>query len=59
MSPAEIVEGTRKMDFSKKRINFGQYAEIYDGTDNTASGRSVEEIAMYPTNDCEGFALYV
>ena len=45
------------MDFSKKRIHFGQYAEIHDGTDNTASGRSVEGITMYRTNDREGFAF--
>ena len=57
ISPQEIVEGRRKLDFSKRRINFGQYAEIHDGTTNTAKERTVEGIAMYPTNDREGFAF--
>jgi len=45
------------LDFSKRRINFGQYTEIHDGTTNTAKERTVEGIAMYPTNDREGFAF--
>jgi len=57
ISPEEIVEGRRKLDFSKRRINFGQYAEIHDGTSNTAKDRTVEGIAMYLTNDREGFAF--
>ena len=57
ISPQEIVEGRRKLNFSKRRINFGQYAEIHDGTTNTAKERTVEAIAMYPTNDREGFAF--
>ena len=57
ISPEEIIEGKRKMDGNRKRINFGQYAEIYDGTSNTADARSVGGIAMYATNDREGFAF--
>ena len=55
--PAEIVEGVRKPDFSMKRVNFGQYVEIHDGTDNTAAVRSKGAIAMYATNTREGFAF--
>ena len=40
-----------------KRINFGQYAEIHDGTDNTTSERSKGAIAMYATNDREGYVF--
>ena len=37
ISPTEIVEGKRKPDLGMKRINFGQYVEIHNGTDNTIS----------------------
>ena len=57
ISPESIVEGKRKIDLSHKRVNFGQYVEIHDGTDNTASDRSVGAIAMYSTNEREGFAF--
>ena len=54
ISPEEIIEGKRKMDGNRKRINFGQFAEIHDGTTNKADARSVGGIAMYATNDREG-----
>ena len=57
ISPEEIIEGKRKMDGNRKRINFGQYAEIHDGTTNKVDARSVGGIAMYATNDREGFAF--
>ena len=59
ISPTEIVEGIRKPDMGIKKINFGQYAEIHDGTDNTTSERSKGAIAMYATNDREGYVLCV
>jgi len=54
ISPAEIVESP---DFGRKRVNFGQYVEIHDGTDNTISERSKGNIAMHATNDREGYAF--
>ena len=57
ISPEEIVEGKQKIDLSKKRVNFGQYVEIHDGTTNTSSERAVGAIAMYPTNGREGYAF--
>ena len=57
ISPEEIIEGKRKMDANRKRISFGQFAEIHDGTTNKADARSVGGIAMYATNDREGFAF--
>ena len=57
ISPTEIVEGKRKPDLGRKRINFGQHVEIHDGTDNTLSERSKGAIAMYATNDREGYAF--
>ena len=57
LSPEEIVEGKRKLDGNRRRINFGQYAEVYDGTTNTAANRSIGGIAMYATNARDGFAF--
>ena len=51
ISPEEIVEGKRKIDLSHERVNFGQYVEIHDEIDNTASELSVGDIAMYSTNE--------
>ena len=51
------MEGRRKLDFAKKRVNFGQYVEIHDGTDNTINERSKGAIAMYETNAREGYAF--
>ena len=45
------------MDFSLKRIAYGQYAQVHDGTDNTAKLRSVYGIAMYQKNEREGYAF--
>ena len=57
LSPEEIVEGKRKLDGNRRRINFGQYAEVYDGTTNTVANRSIGGIAMYATNARDGFAF--
>ena len=34
MGPAILVEGKHKLDFGKKRIEFGAYAMVYIGTHN-------------------------
>ena len=40
----------------KKELSlaFGDYVEVYDGTDNTARSRSVPCIALYPCNNMMG-----
>ena len=34
MGPAMLIEGKHKLDFGKKRIEFGAYAMVYLGTHN-------------------------
>ena len=46
MGPAILVEGKQKLDFVKKRIEFGAYAMVYVGTHNNMKKRSVPEIAL-------------
>ena len=59
ISPEEIVEGKQKIDLSKKRVNFGQYVEIHDGTTNTSSERAVGAIAMYHNKRQRRICIYV
>ena len=56
ISPEEIVEGKKKMDFSQRTIAYGHYAQEHDGTVNTAKSISVGGIAMHERNEREGFA---
>jgi hypothetical protein len=35
-------------------LAFGDYCEVYDGTDNTSRERSVPCIALYPCNNAAG-----
>ena len=47
ISPAMIVEGRSLSMVDRKRIAFGSYAMVYDGTDNTIqTGRTVRAIAL-------------
>ena len=57
ISAEEIVEGKRKMNFNLKQIAYGQYAQVHDGTDNTAKLKSVYAIAMYQKNDRKKYAF--
>ena len=44
-----------KVNFKKElELAFGDYCEVYDGTDNTARSRSVPCIALYPSNNSTG-----
>ena len=40
VAPATIVEGRGKLDFKNKFAPFGQYAEVWNGTDNTMRNRT-------------------
>ena len=55
ISPATIVEGRRKPDFSYKRISFGSYAVAYKGTKNNMTGRGIPAIALRESNDAGGY----
>ena len=39
MSPASIVEGRTKIDFSKKKVSFGTYVLAYAGTTSNIKSR--------------------
>ena len=54
LSPASIVEGI-KLDYNKHfRAIFGEYALVYEGTDNTMSERMTGAIALGPTGNLQG-----
>ncbi len=45
----------------KKELSlaFGDYIEVYDGTDNTAHSHSVPHIALYPSNNKTGLWAFL
>jgi hypothetical protein len=54
VAPKVLFTGMR-MDFKKEFcMAFGDYCEVYDGTDNTAKARSIPCIALYPCNNATG-----
>ena len=62
LSPFTIVQG-RHLNYHKHfRVIFGEYAQTYEGTDNTMKKRAVGAIALGPTGNAQGgvnfFSLY-
>eukprot|EP00957_Ditylum_brightwellii_P074228 5640330-Ditylum_brightwellii.AAC.1 len=55
VSPAELIDGLDKLDFSKKQIRFGAYAQIWGGSINTLRERSIEAIALNYSNKNSGW----
>ncbi len=52
--PKVLFTGLR-MNYKKKlSLAFGDYAKVYDATDNTACSCSVPCIALYPCNNMTG-----
>jgi hypothetical protein len=44
-----------KVDYSKELcLKFGDYCEVYNGTDNTSKSRSIPCVALYPCNNAAG-----
>ena len=44
-----------KIDFAKEfDLEFGTYAEVYDGTNNTSRSRSIPCVALYPCSNSTG-----
>jgi len=44
-----------KVNYKKElELAFGDYCEVYDGTDNTSASRSIPCIALYPNNNSTG-----
>ena len=55
MSPSAIVLGTPKPDYSKLKITFRAYAQVYESTTNTTKARSIGAIALKPSNQRGGY----
>ena len=55
MSPAMIVEGRPKLDFSKRKVAFGTYVLVYAGTYNDMKGRATPAIALRMSNNDGGY----
>ena len=55
MSPSGIVEGKLNPDFNRRRIAFGAYAFVFDRTNNKMDSRSTPGIALYESNEEDGF----
>ena len=54
MSPATIVEGKQKLDLNQKRLPYGTYAQVWIGTKNNMTQRSVPGIALKSSNSKGG-----
>ena len=54
IGPREIVTG-RKWDYKRHcKLQFGEYAQVYDRTYNTLTRRTTAAIAMYPSGNYQG-----
>jgi hypothetical protein len=50
LSPNTIVTGNGKPDYNRLGLEFGSYAQVYDGTSNDQSSRTLGAIALNPTS---------
>ena len=55
MSPTAIVTGRGKRDFSKNKIKFGAYAQVWGGNTNTLKACSVGCIELHSLNEEGGY----
>jgi hypothetical protein len=54
VAPKVLFTGLR-LDFCKELgLAFGDYCDVFDGTNNTSRARSVPCIALYPCNNASG-----
>jgi hypothetical protein len=54
MSPYRLFTGTQVNYKKSLQLAFGDYAEVYDGTDNTSRSRTIPCIALHPCNNSTG-----
>jgi hypothetical protein len=57
--PKVLFTGLRINYKKELSLAFGDYAEVYDGTDNTAKSRSIPCIALYPCNNSTGSWVFL
>ena len=55
MIPATLVEGKLKLDLSQKRLPYEAYAQVWIGTKNNMTERTVHGIALRASNSKGGF----
>ncbi len=55
ISPAAIVLGRQKLNCSNRKLSFGAYCEVYVGTTNDGTPRSVSTIGLRPSNERGGY----
>jgi hypothetical protein len=49
-----------KVDFRKEmEMSFGDYCEVYDGTENTSKSRSIPCVALYPCSNAAGSWVFL
>ena len=54
LSPTTIIEGV-KLDYKLHfPVFFGDYAHVYDGTDNTMKSQTTGAIALGPSGNVQG-----
>jgi hypothetical protein len=54
LSPYRLFTGTRVNYKKSLELAFGDYAEVFDGTDNTSRSRTIPCIALHPCNNSTG-----
>lgn len=54
LSPETIVTGAPKLDYKCLKLEFGTYAQVYDGTSNDTKSRTLGAIALNPTGNANG-----
>jgi hypothetical protein len=54
MSPYRLFTGTRINYKKSLALAFGDYCEVFDGSDNTSKSRSLPCIALHPCNNATG-----
>ena len=50
-SPMVIIIGSPNPDYSKPKIKFGAYAQVYIGTTKSTKQRTVGTISLIPANE--------
>jgi hypothetical protein len=59
LSPHRLFTGTRVNYKKSLELAFGDYAEVFDGTDNTSRSHTIPCIALHPCNNSTGSWEYL
>ena len=53
-SPSNIIDETQNTDCNWKRIVYGAYAQVYNGTTNNMQSRTTPAVALHESNGFDG-----